>query len=61
MIVVSEEVQLREGGPAMIVTGTASGMVECRWYDGYSVRREAFREDELYPLNSPAERVSRSA
>ncbi|MFC0141600.1 YodC family protein [Erwinia mallotivora] len=61
MIVVSEEVQLREGGPAMIVTGTASGMVECRWYDGYSVRREAFREDELYPLNSQTELVSRSA
>jgi hypothetical protein len=22
-------------------------MVECRWYDGYGVKREAFREDEL--------------
>ncbi|MCX8956330.1 YodC family protein [Erwinia psidii] len=52
MIVVSEEVQLIEGGPAMIVTGTASGMVECRWYDGYAVRREAFREDELLQLCS---------
>lgn len=51
MILISEEVQLKEGGPAMIVTGYASGMVECRWYDGHSVRREAFREDELCPLN----------
>lgn len=33
----------------MIVTGYASGMVECRWYDGYGVKREAFREDELMP------------
>lgn len=47
MIMISDEVQLREGGPAMIVTGYASGMVECRWYDGFSVRREAFREEEL--------------
>ena len=31
----------------MVVTGFASGMVECRWYDGYGVKREAFREDEL--------------
>ncbi|WP_072133259.1 YodC family protein [Winslowiella iniecta] len=46
--IVSDEVQHRNGGPRMIVTGYASGMVECRWYDGYSVRREAFKEDELY-------------
>ncbi|WP_342753788.1 DUF2158 domain-containing protein [Pantoea sp. MBD-2R] len=51
MILVSEEVQLKEGGPSMIVTGYASGMVECRWYDGYSVRREAFHENELCALN----------
>ncbi|WP_380178948.1 YodC family protein [Kalamiella sp. sgz302252] len=50
MILVSDAVQLKEGGPAMVVTGHASGMVECRWYDGYSVRREAFREEELCAL-----------
>lgn len=33
----------------MIVTGYSSGMVECRWHDGYSIKREAFREDELQP------------
>jgi uncharacterized protein YodC (DUF2158 family) len=31
----------------MVVTGYSSGMVECRWYDGYGIKREAFREDEL--------------
>ncbi|MBS6059595.1 MAG: DUF2158 domain-containing protein [Pantoea sp.] len=46
-ISVSDEVKHKEGGQTMIVTGIASGMVECRWYDGYSVRREAFREEEL--------------
>ena len=51
MIMVSDEVQLKNGGPAMVVTGYASGMIECRWYDGYSVRREAFREEELAPLH----------
>ncbi|AUX93908.1 YodC family protein [Mixta gaviniae] len=49
-ISVSDEVKHIEGGQTMIVTGIASGMVECRWYDGYSVRREAFREDELSPV-----------
>ncbi|MCU5773258.1 DUF2158 domain-containing protein [Erwiniaceae bacterium BAC15a-03b] len=49
---VSDEVQLKNGGPRMIVTGYASGMVECRWYDGFSVRREAFKEDELFALSS---------
>lgn len=49
---ISDEVQHKEGGPAMIVTGVASGMVECRWYDGFSVRREAFREAELFSLSS---------
>lgn len=48
---VSDEVKHKEHGQTMIVTGIASGMVECRWYDGYSVRREAFREDELLPLS----------
>ncbi|MEN5015152.1 DUF2158 domain-containing protein [Erwinia sp. Eh17-17] len=50
--IVSDEVQHKEGGQAMIVTGVASGMVECRWYDGFSVRREAFREEELSCLSS---------
>lgn len=49
-ISVSDEVKHKEDGQTMIVTGIASGMVECRWYDGHSVRREAFREDELFPL-----------
>jgi len=49
VFVVSDEVQAKKGGPRMIVTGYASGMVECRWYDGYGVKREAFREDELMP------------
>lgn len=39
---ISEEVTVKEGGPRMIVTGYSSGMVECRWYDGYGVKREAF-------------------
>ncbi|OQP32873.1 MULTISPECIES: YodC family protein [Pantoea] len=47
MFTISDEVQHKEGGPAMVVTGFASGMVECRWYDGYAVRREAFHQDEL--------------
>ena len=46
---VSEEVTVKEGGPRMIVTGYSSGMVECRWYDGYGVKREAFHETELVP------------
>ena len=45
--VVSDEVKHKSGGQRMVVTGYASGMVECRWYDGYGVQREAFREDEL--------------
>lgn len=49
VFVVSDEVQAKKGGPRMIVTGYASVMVECRWYDGYGVKREAFREDELMP------------
>lgn len=49
VFVVSDEVQAKKGGPRMIVTGYASGMVECRWYDGYGVKREAFRDDELMP------------
>jgi uncharacterized protein YodC (DUF2158 family) len=44
---ISDEVQHKEGGQTMVVTGHASGMVECRWYDGYAVRNEAFRTDEL--------------
>ncbi|WP_168428275.1 YodC family protein [Erwinia amylovora] len=53
---VSDEVQHKEGGPAMIVTDFSSGMVECRWYDGFSVRREAYRAEELL-LKDPAARL----
>lgn len=49
VFLVSDEVQAKNGGPYMVVTGYSSGMVECRWYDGYAVKREAFREDELMP------------
>jgi len=51
VFMVSDEVKVKSGGPCMIVTGYASGMVECRWYDGYGVKREAFREEELVPGN----------
>ncbi|RPE02925.1 DUF2158 domain-containing protein [Candidatus Pantoea deserta] len=47
VFMISDEVRHKEGGPAMVVTGYASGMVECRWYDGYAVRREAYHQDEL--------------
>ena len=47
VFLVSDNVKAKTGGPSMVVTGYASGMVECRWYDGFSVKREAFREDEL--------------
>ena len=46
VLLVSDEVRRKSGGPRMVVTGFANGMVECRWYDGYGVKREAFREDE---------------
>lgn len=46
---VSEEVTVKEGGPRMIVTGYSSVMVECRWYDCFGVKREAFHENELVP------------
>ncbi|AUU91717.1 MULTISPECIES: YodC family protein [Enterobacteriaceae] len=49
VFLVSDEVKAKNGGPRMIVTGYSSGMVECRWYDGHVVKREAFREDELVP------------
>lgn len=55
---ISDEVQHIKGGPTMVVTGYASGMVECRWYDGYSVRREAFRSDELRHLTSAQQLAS---
>ncbi len=59
---VSEEVTVKEGGPRMIVTGYSSGMVECRWYDGYGVKREAFHETDLVRggvvLRKKFERVS---
>ena len=43
---ISEEVQHKEEGQTMVVTGYASGMGECRWYDGYAVRCEALRSDD---------------
>ncbi len=49
VFVVSDEVRSKNGGPPMVVTGYSSGMVECRWYDGYGVKREAFHEEELMP------------
>ncbi|MBV4411643.1 DUF2158 domain-containing protein [Enterobacteriaceae bacterium YMB-R22] len=52
---IGDEVRHTNGAQRMIVTGVASGMVECRWYDGYTVQREAFREDELYPAGCAAE------
>jgi len=55
---ISEEVQHKEDGQIMVVTGYASGMVECRWYDGYAVRSEAFRSDELSALNAAQQLVS---
>ena len=54
---ISAEVQHKEDGHTMVVTGYASGMVECRWYDGYAVRSEAFRSDELCALN-PAQQLA---
>ena len=47
VFLVSDEVKPKSGGPRMVVTGYSSGMVECRWYDGYGIKREAFREVEL--------------
>ncbi|MVT04169.1 DUF2158 domain-containing protein [Enterobacter sp. 10-1] len=55
---ISDEVRRKSGGPRMVVTGFANGMVECRWYDGYAVKREAFREDELVRGGGGAEQVS---
>ncbi|NWA59834.1 DUF2158 domain-containing protein [Pantoea sp. B9002] len=55
---ISDEVQHKQGGPTMVVTDYASGMVECRWYDGYSVRRKAFRSDELSHLSSAQQLAS---
>lgn len=57
VFLVSEEVKVKSGGPNMVVTGYASGMVECRWYDGFSVKREAFREDELVAGDKLTRRV----
>lgn len=47
VLLVSDEVRRKNGRPRMVVTGIAGEMVECRWYDGHVVQREAFREDEL--------------
>ena len=56
VFLVSDEVKPKNGGPGMIVTGYSSGMVECRWHDGYGIKREAFREDELQPANKRPKR-----
>jgi len=32
------------------------GMVECRWHDGFGIKREAFREEELQPGDKPQRR-----
>ncbi|KAA1050628.1 YodC family protein [Pseudocitrobacter sp. 73] len=55
VFLVSDEVQSKNGGQRMVVTGYASGMVECRWYDGFGVKREAFHEDELMPGGDSAQ------
>lgn len=55
-LLISDEVKPKNGGPCMIVTGYSSGMVECRWHDGYGIKREAFREDELQPANKRQKR-----
>ena len=55
---VSEEVRRKNGGPRMVVTGYSSGMVECRWYDGFGVKREAFREEDLTPVKALAQQQS---
>ena len=56
VFVVSDEVKPKKGGPRMIVTGYSSGMVECRWHDGFGIKREAFREEELLPGDKPQRR-----
>lgn len=53
VFLVSDEVKRKAGGPGMVVTGYSSGMVECRWFDGYGVQQEAFREEELIPGEKP--------
>ncbi len=60
---VSEEVTVKEGGPRMIVTGYSSGMVECRWYDGYGSSGKLFMKPSLFQgrgvvLRKKFERVS---
>ena len=55
VFLISDEVK-PEMVEAMIVTGYSSGMVECRWHDGYGIKREAFREDELQPANKRQKR-----
>ena len=37
VFLISDEVKPKNGGPGMIVTGYSSGMVECRWHDGYGI------------------------
>ncbi|WP_194206535.1 YodC family protein [Superficieibacter sp. 1612_C1] len=53
VFMVSDEVMTKNGERRMVVTGYASGMVECRWYDGFGVKQEAFREEELLSYRHP--------
>ncbi len=55
---VSEEVTVKRGGPRMIVTGYSSGMVECRWYDGYGVKRKLFMKPSLFRGRGVVLRIS---
>ena len=56
VFLISDEVTTINGGRGMIVSVYSSGMVECRWHDGYGIKREAFREDELQPANKRQKR-----
>lgn len=47
-LAIGDEVRKEENGPLMILTGYASGRVECCWHDGYALQREVFRKDELF-------------
>ncbi|MEA1065306.1 DUF2158 domain-containing protein [Apirhabdus apintestini] len=47
-LAIGDRIRHRLSGQWMVITGFASGMVECRWYNGYAIQREAFREDELF-------------
>ena len=54
VLLVSDEVR-RKRWPRMVVTGFANGMVECRWYDGYGVKRWRFVKMNLFAEGREAE------